>query len=64
VFIEPLPRNDEGEIMESGKTSVARERFGKHVPATMDTHATIQELLKIVFSMWSVPKLYNENFVG
>jgi hypothetical protein len=28
---------------------------------TMNKYATIEELLEAVFSMWSVPKLYNEN---
>jgi hypothetical protein len=27
----------------------------------MDTHATIEELLGAVFSVWSVPALYNED---
>jgi hypothetical protein len=28
------------------KTSVARQQLGKHVPAAVDTHTTIEELLK------------------
>jgi hypothetical protein len=30
----------------------------------MDTHTIIEQLLKAVFSMQSVPKLYNENQQG
>jgi hypothetical protein len=29
--------------------------------ATTDTHATIEELLDAVFSVWSVPKPYTED---
>jgi hypothetical protein len=28
--------------------------------AATDTYATIKELLEAVFSVWSVPRLYNE----
>jgi hypothetical protein len=35
--------------------AVAMERLGKHVPAATNTHATIEELLKTVFSMQSMP---------
>jgi hypothetical protein len=31
-----------------------------HVKAAADTHTTIEELLEAVFSMRSVPRLYNE----
>jgi hypothetical protein len=30
---------------------VARQRLGKHVPAAMNTHATIEELLDVAFYM-------------
>jgi hypothetical protein len=33
---------------------VARHWLDKHVPAAMNTHATIEELLDVVFSMWSL----------
>jgi hypothetical protein len=29
--------------------------------ATADTHATIVELLQAVFSVWSMPRLYDED---
>jgi hypothetical protein len=41
-------------IVEPEQTAVARQRFGKHVPAATNTHAAIQELLDSVFYMWSV----------
>jgi hypothetical protein len=40
-------------------TSIARQRLNKYCQAT-DTHATIQEMLEVVFSMRSVPRLYNK----
>jgi hypothetical protein len=33
---------------------VARQRFGRNVPAATNTHATIEELLDALFSMWPV----------
>jgi hypothetical protein len=41
-------------------TSVVRERRDKQVPATMDTHATIEELLETVFSVRSALRLNKE----
>jgi hypothetical protein len=37
--------------------AVSDQKFGKQVPAAMDTNATIEEL----FSMWSVPRCYNQD---
>jgi hypothetical protein len=37
--------------MDPEETAVARQRLGKHVSFAMNTHATIEELLKAVFSM-------------
>jgi hypothetical protein len=34
--------------------TVARQRFGKHVPDTTNIHATIEELMEAVFYMRSV----------
>jgi hypothetical protein len=42
-------------------TSIARARHGKHVCAVTNNHATTDELFKAVFSMRSVPRLYEEN---
>jgi hypothetical protein len=39
---------------------VAKEWLSKLVPATMVTHAAIEELLEAVFSMWSSLRLYRE----
>jgi hypothetical protein len=38
----------------------ARQRLYKHVSAATDTHAKIDELLKAMFSMRSVRRLYSE----
>jgi hypothetical protein len=38
------------------ETAVARERLGKHASSVTDTHAAIEELLKAVFYMRSVPR--------
>jgi hypothetical protein len=38
---------------------IARQWFGKHVPVAMNIHTT--ELLEVVFSMQSMPRLYNED---
>jgi hypothetical protein len=35
------------------------EQLGKHIPAAMDMHATIEELLEMVFSMQSLLRYYN-----
>jgi hypothetical protein len=37
---------------------------GKHISAAMDMHATVEELLKTMFYMWSVPRLCSENGQG
>jgi hypothetical protein len=39
---------------------VSRQRFGKHVPAVTDTHATIEVLLETVFSTRSMQRGYKE----
>jgi hypothetical protein len=41
--------------------SIARQWLGKHIPAAMDMHTTIEELLKMVFPMWSAPEFYSED---
>jgi hypothetical protein len=42
-------------------SSVARQQLGKHVSAKTDTHATVEELLESVFSVWSIMRLCNEH---
>jgi hypothetical protein len=41
-------------IVEPEETTIARQRVGKHVPVAMNTHTAIEELLDMVFSVWSV----------
>jgi hypothetical protein len=36
------------------ETAVARQWLREHIPAAMNTHAITEELLDVVFSMWSV----------
>jgi hypothetical protein len=43
------------------ETAVARQRLDKHLAAALDMHATIEELLEALFSVWFVPKLYSES---
>jgi hypothetical protein len=38
---------------------IVRQRLSKNVSMAMDMHAIIEEPLKAVFSMWSIPRLYN-----
>jgi hypothetical protein len=47
-------------IADPEKTSNARQWHDKHVSAVTNNYTT-EELLETVFSMWSVPRLYNEN---
>jgi hypothetical protein len=42
------------------RVAVARQRRGKHFSAAKNQHATIEELLKAMFSMRSVRRLYSE----
>jgi hypothetical protein len=48
-------------IVESEETAVTRQRLGKHIPAATNTHATMEELLDMVFSVQSVLMLYNND---
>jgi hypothetical protein len=43
----------------SERTFVSRQQLGKHIPAAMDTHATTEVLLEMVFSIQSLQKGYN-----
>jgi primase-polymerase (primpol)-like protein len=36
------------------EASVARQWLSKYIPATMNTHATTEELLDVLFYMWFV----------
>lgn len=46
------------EIVEPVKVAVVRQRFGKNVPAEKKTHATIQELLYVMFILIKIFKMY------
>jgi hypothetical protein len=41
-------------MVEPEETVVARQQLGKHMPAARNTNATTEELLNVVYSMWSV----------
>jgi hypothetical protein len=43
---------------------VSRRRIGKHVPAAMNTHSTIELLLETAFSTRSVQSGYKEDNWG
>jgi hypothetical protein len=44
------------------ETAIARQWHTKHMSAATDTRIEwVEELLEAVFSVWSVPRLYNEN---
>jgi hypothetical protein len=43
--------------MEPEEMTIGMQRLSKYVPATTSTHTTVEELLDVVFSMWSVPRL-------
>jgi hypothetical protein len=40
---------------------ISTQRIGKQVPAAMNTHATVELLLKTVFSTWFVQRGYKED---
>jgi hypothetical protein len=51
-------------IMKPAKTAVARQWLSiRQVMATTKTSATIEELFEAVFSVRSVPRLYNEDLL-
>jgi hypothetical protein len=50
--VQPLLSND-SEISKY-TTAGSKQRLGKHVPKTTDTHATIQTILETMFSTQSV----------
>jgi hypothetical protein len=45
-------------IVEREKTTIARQRLGKHVPAAKNTQTTIEVLLETMVSIRSVPSGY------
>jgi hypothetical protein len=47
--------------VEQEEVTIAGEGRGKHVSATTNKHATIEEILEAVFSMRFKPRLYSED---
>jgi hypothetical protein len=43
------------------KTSIARQRHCKHIPAVKNNCAKTEKFLETVFSIQSVPRLYKES---
>jgi hypothetical protein len=55
-------RKDVARIVKPAETVCARQWLSsRHVIATTDMHATIEELLETLFSVRSVPRIYNED---
>jgi hypothetical protein len=48
----------EAGIVEPEETSIARKRFGKHVPFATNMQATIDILFETIFSIRSVQSVY------
>jgi hypothetical protein len=47
--------------VEAGEMAFARQQLDKHMSTVTDTHAAVEELLEIMFSVWSLPRLYRED---
>lgn len=45
----------------SQRTSTARQRYGKHVSAVMNSHAIMEEFLIAVFPIRTMPRQYRDN---
>jgi hypothetical protein len=48
-------------IAEQEQVVGTRQGHGKHVSTPMNKHATIEELLEVVFCTWSMPRLHSMN---
>jgi hypothetical protein len=46
--------------VEVEKVAVAKYRGGKHISTATDGDEKIEEPLEVVFSLWSMPRLYTE----
>jgi hypothetical protein len=44
--------------VEKEEVTIGSQRHGKHIPVATDIDATIEDM---VFSMWPVPMLYNDD---
>jgi hypothetical protein len=47
--------------VEQEEAAIARQRRHKRVSTSTNKHATVEELLEMVFSIWSVLRLYSED---
>jgi hypothetical protein len=47
--------------VEEEEAAVARQCRSKHVSAATNKYATTDELLGVAFSVWSMPRLYNQD---
>lgn len=45
-------------MVEKEEVAIASQRHGKHVPVATDIDTIVEDM---VFSMWPVPMLYNED---
>jgi hypothetical protein len=43
------------------RRAVSKQQLDKHIPVAMDTHATIEVLLEMVFTTWSRQRGYKDN---
>jgi hypothetical protein len=50
----------ESRIVKGIKEAIARQRHDKHMSVVMSKYATIEELLEMMFSLRSVPRLYSK----
>jgi hypothetical protein len=48
-------------IVEQEEAPIFRQWHSKHISAATIEHATIEELLEVVFSVQSMPRLYSED---
>jgi hypothetical protein len=47
--------------VEKEEVAIATQSCGKHISAAINQHATTDELLEAVFSVWFVPRLYSKD---
>jgi hypothetical protein len=45
---------------ETEEVAIARQWLSRHISAATNQHVTIAELMEVVFSVWSMLKLYSE----
>jgi hypothetical protein len=47
--------------VEPEERAIAKQQLSNHRSTAADTHATIEELFEAMFSMLTMPRLYNES---